>query len=76
MCTAAVVMENDPAFDQAPAVRTALAPFYDAYLLPHYDEATVVATLLAVAAQLDAQEAARVARLAAQRWHGRDRTTA
>jgi hypothetical protein len=56
---AAVVMHADQDYDLAPTVSAALDPFYDAYPLQHYDEATAVRTLLAVADQVDA--AARLA---------------
>ena len=55
---AAIVMHADPNYDLAPAVSAALDPFYDAYPLCRYDEATVVRTLLAVADHLDAVAAA------------------
>lgn len=57
---AAIVMHDDPDYDLAPAVSAALDPFYDAYPLRHYDEATAVGTLLAVADRLDAEAAARL----------------
>ena len=61
---AAVVMADDPAFDRAAAVRSALDPFHAAYPLDHYDEATAVITLLQVADWLDADAAAGITRIA------------
>jgi hypothetical protein len=65
---AAMVMHEDPDFDLASAVSVALGPFYDAYPLGYYDEATAVSVLLTVADRLDAEAVTPV------RWDAGRRT--